>query len=646
MPGLDSAKLSANDGSPLPTRTKQAEGLLRNARIIIPAGFFLVLAAVIAMVLGLVRSRAADEMVVHTFEVQQAVVGVLRKVRDAEAAKRNYLLGAAPDQLETFAEAMQAVPLEFAQLQDLTAGNPLQRARVEELSPMVEAKLAEFRETLALIKQDKGEAALSILNSPKSAKLNENLRTRTDEILNSERQWLHEWQDQAKRERYVLAVLVGLALLTATLLAAILAGSTLKAVKGLIARTKDLEAESKLRQDAEDSLRQAHKMEAIGQLTGGIAHDFNNLLTIIMGNLDTARRQVAAAANPGDVQTLIGKMTKPLDAAMQGAKNAAQLTQRLLAFARRQPLEPARVDMNRLITGMLDLLRRTLGEEISIETVFAAGLWPVDADPHQLENVLLNLAINAKDAMPEGGCLTIETANTYLDDAYVRRFGDIDAGQYAVLCVTDTGHGIPAGILDQVFEPFFTTKGQGEGSGLGLAMVHGFVKQSGGHVRIYSEEGQGTTVKIYLPRMTEAGEMLSVPAGKDIAAASMPRAKPGEVVLLVEDNEGVRDYAKEILEELGYWVLQASSAEDAIRAVAKKPRIDLLFTDVVLPGASGRELANQIKQLYPHLPVLYTTGYTRNSIVHQGRLDRDVHLLNKPYTQQDLARKARELLDA
>jgi signal transduction histidine kinase len=211
---------------------------------------------------------------------------------------------------------------------------------------------------------------------------------------------------------------------------------------------------------------------------------------------------------------------------MQGARSAAQLTQRLLAFARRQPLEPVRIDMNRLITGMLDLLRRTLGEEISIETVFAAGLWPVHADPHQLENALLNLALNAKDAMPEGGCLTIETANTYLDDAYVRRFGDVAAGQYTVLCVTDTGTGIPENILDNVFEPFFTTKSQGEASGLGLAMLHGFVKQSGGHVRIYSEEGQGTTVKIYLPRMTQAEETRAVPAGEPSDVAPMPRAKP------------------------------------------------------------------------------------------------------------------------
>jgi CheY-like chemotaxis protein len=295
---------------------------------------------------------------------------------------------------------------------------------------------------------------------------------------------------------------------------------------------------------------------------------------------------------------------------------------------------------------MLELLRRSLGEQISIETVLGAGLWPTFADPHQLENTLLNLALNAKAAMPKGGCLTIETANTYLDAAYARRFGDVETGQYVVLCVTDTGTGIPEEILDRVFEPFFTTKPVGEGSGLGLAMVHGFVKQSGGHVRIYSEEGEGTTVKIYLPRMIKGAEETATPSGKPEQAPSIPRGEPHETILLVEDNEGVRHYAKDVLTELGYRVHDAADADEALRFTAKKPAIDLLFTDVVLPGSlSGRELANRMRQRYPRLPVLYTTGYTRNAIVHQGRLDPDVDLLNKPYTQQDLAHKVRELLD-
>jgi CheY-like chemotaxis protein len=323
------------------------------------------------------------------------------------------------------------------------------------------------------------------------------------------------------------------------------------------------------------------------------------------------------------------------------------LTHRLLAFSRRQALEPARVDLNRLVADMLDMLRRSIGEQINIETVLSAGLWPSFADPHQLENVLLNLALNARAAMPNGGCLTIETANAYLDETYAEQFGDVDKGQYVLLSVTDTGTGIRKDIIDRVFEPFFTTKTAGEGTGLGLPMVHGFVKQSGGHIRIYSEEGHGTTVKVYLPRLSQADEVSAVPTAKPPDVAPVPRAEPHETILLVEDNDGVRDYATRVLEELGYRVIGTADARAALELLAKKAHIDLLFTDVVLPGAiTGRVLADKAKAMRPLLPVLFTTGYTRNAIVHQGRLDPDVHLLNKPYTQQELARKVRELLDA
>jgi len=617
-----------------------------NARIIIPAGLLLVLTAMIGVVIGLVRSQRADDLVLHTMEVRQTAQNLLIAIRDAEARKRSYLLTGSRDYLETVEETVRGIPLRLAKLKDLVAGDRVRQWQVDKLAALVDAKVVEFRKTLDLIEMGDRDTALTIMNSPESRELSGNLRDQIGEIVDGEFSLQVERQAQSRKDRYLLASLIGIAVIFAISLSTILAVSTLRSLRELIARTKELEAESKLRQDAEDTLRQAHKMEAVGQLTGGIAHDFNNLLTIVIGNLDSIRRRIAAAANPGHAQSLADKLAKPLDAAMQGARSAAQLTQRLLAFSRRQALEPARVDMNRLITGMLDLLRRTLGEEIKIETIFAAGLWPVHADPHQLENALLNLALNARDAMPNGGCLTIETANTYLDEAYVRRFGDVAAGQYAVLCVTDTGIGIPKEVLDRVFEPFFTTKRHGEGSGLGLAMVHGFVKQSDGHIRIYSEEGQGTTVKIYLPRMHEA-EVAAVPAGKPESELDVvPRAKSGEVILLVEDSDGVRTYAKDALESLGYWVIEAANAEHALQLASKKPRIDLLFTDVVLPGASGRELATRILELYPHLPVLYTTGYTRNAIVHQGRLDPQIHLLNKPYTQQDIARKVRELLDA
>ena len=388
-------------------------------------------------------------------------------------------------------------------------------------------------------------------------------------------------------------------------------------------------------------------MEAVGQLSGGIAHDFNNLLTIIIGNLDTMKRQLAELAKSNVAGDAIAKLETPLDAAMKGAKSSAQLTQRLLAFSRRQALEPDRLDMNRLVSGMLEMLRRTLGSDISIETVLGAGLWPSFADAHQLENVLLNLALNAKAAMPDGGCLTIETANTYLDDAYVRRFGDVKAGPICGSLRDRHRHRHPRrDPRPGVRSVLHHQAARARGLGLGLAMVHGFVKQSGGHVRIYSEVGSGTTVKIYLPRFIGAEEVSAAPAGKADSEQAIPRAKPNEMILLVEDNADVREYARDVLLSSATGCSMPPSVQEALRLVAKKPRISLVFTDVVLGDSKRARARRQGSADLPAVPVLFTTGYTRNAIVHQGRLDPDVHLLNKPFTQQDLARKVRELLDA
>ncbi len=628
-------------------RVVRANRLVRNSRIIILFGFGLVAAAALAVLIGLVRSRDADMLVLHTLDVRQSAQTLLIATRDAESSVRSYLLSSDNEDLEPFEPSLTKANQELDALKQLTSDNSIQQVRIANLKGQVQAKADQLTKCVELAKQGQRDAALAVINSRADRDLLATIRTEIESVLSTEHNLLKERQAAAVQQRYVLAALIGFALLAATILAGVLAASTRSALQGLLERTAELDAESKLRQEAESTLRQAQKMEAVGQLTGGVAHDFNNLLTVIMGNLDTMRRQLAAAANPGDARALIAKLTKPLEFALQGTKSAAQLTHRLLAFSRRQTLEPARIDANRLVSGMLDMLQRSLGANISVETILGAGLWPTFADAHQLENALLNLALNAKDAMPEGGCLTIETANTYLDAAYVRRFGDVAAGQYVVVCVTDTGTGIPKEILDRVFEPFFTTKPPGEGSGLGLAMVHGFVKQSGGHMRIYSEDAHGTTVKIYLPRLTDVEEVSAVPAGKIGEVTPVPRAKAGETILVVEDNEGVREYAKEVLQELGYRVLEAGDADQALGLLSKTPRIDLLFTDVVLPGSgNGRVLATKVRAKYPHLPVLYTTGYTRNAIVHQGRLDADVELLNKPYTQQDLARKVRDMLDA
>jgi CHASE3 domain sensor protein len=397
-------------------RIVRANRLVRNSRIIILVGFGLVVAATLALLLGLIRSRDADMWVVHTLEVQQTAQTFLISIRDAESSVRSFLLSGDNDDLETFEPTLAKATQDLDVLNALTSDNRIQQDRVRKLRGLVQSKGGQLSNCVALANEGQRDAALAVINSPEDRGILTDIRAEIESVLSTERNLLGDRQARAADLRYVLAALIGLALFTATILASILAVSTRRALKGLLALTAELDAESKLRQDAESTLRQAQKVEAVGQLTGGIAHDFNNLLTIIIGNLDTMKRQIANAANPGNVAELVGKLGKPLDSALQGAKSAAQLTHRLLAFSRRQALEPNRLEVDRLVSGMLDILRRSLGAEISIETILGAGVWPTFADAHQLENAFLNLALNAKDAMPNGGCLTIETANTYLDE--------------------------------------------------------------------------------------------------------------------------------------------------------------------------------------------------------------------------------------
>jgi PAS domain S-box-containing protein len=388
------------------------------------------------------------------------------------------------------------------------------------------------------------------------------------------------------------------------------------------------------RRRMEEALRQSQKMEAVGQLTGGVAHDFNNLLTVVIGNLDSLQQRLAGA----DAES-----RRLIEAATRGAIRGATLTQRLLAFSRRQPLEPKPISPNKLVTGMSDLLQRTLGERIAVETVLAAGLWWVSADANQLESALLNLAVNARDAMPAGGKLTIETANVYLDESYAAGHEEVASGQYAMLAVSDTGTGMTREVADRAFEPFFTTKEVGQGTGLGLSQVYGFVKQSGGHVKIYSEPGQGTTVKLYLPRLAAGGGWPGLEPDQQAPAM----AASGERILLVEDDEDVRGFGADALRELGYRVVEATDGTSALQLFGEEPGIDLLFTDVGLPGQlNGRQLADACRQRRPGLKVLFTTGYARNAITHHGRLDPGVELIAKPFTSAALAAKVRQILES
>lgn len=393
-------------------------------------------------------------------------------------------------------------------------------------------------------------------------------------------------------------------------------------------RTRALYAEAERRDMAEQALRQSQKMEAVGQLTGGVAHDFNNLLTIIIGNLGIAKRGVVEA-----------RAERALNNALVGAERAAQLTQRLLAFSRRQPLNPRVLDINKLIVAISDLLTRTLGENIELETISGAGLWNVEVDASEMESTLLNLALNARDAMPTGGKLTIETSNAYLDDEYCREHEGILPGQYILVAITDSGAGMSAETIDRAFEPFFTTKEAGKGTGLGLSQVYGFMKQSGGHVKIYSEPGEGTTIKLYLPR--REGNELVISGDDDLNS----ERGGGETILIVEDDDGVRQYASEILRDLNYQIIEAKDSATALRLLDADKKFDLLLTDVVLPGKNGRELANEVERRRPGTKIIFMTGYSRNAIVHHGRLDPGIELIPKPLTERVLARKIRQVLD-
>ena len=383
----------------------------------------------------------------------------------------------------------------------------------------------------------------------------------------------------------------------------------------------------------EEALRQAQKMEAVGQLTGGVAHDFNNLLQVIIGNLEVLRRNASH-----DVK----KVESAAELAMSGARRGAVLTQKLLAFARRQPLSPRPIDVNGLVNGLTEILHRVLDETISVRVVQGTDVWPIEADPNELESAILNLAVNARDAMPDGGSLTIETSNAYLDADYVARHAELSPGQYVLISISDTGTGMDAPTIARAFEPFFTTKPMGKGTGLGLSQVYGFVKQSGGHVTLHSEVGQGTTVNTYLPRLR--GESLA--SSDNAQDTALPRARAGETILLVEDDAGVKAATISSLLELGYTVEDADDGPSAIARVRQQLKLDLLFTDVVLPnGLTGTQLAAAVRSLIPDVKILYTTGYARDTIVHRGRLDPDVHLLAKPFTYSQLARKLRDVLD-
>jgi len=618
--------------SPLTRLTPAAALSLALTVIIVP------LATVIALetyqVFGrtpqLVQSR---ELVAHTFEVITTAQSLRAALQDAERGQRGYLITGEEQYLKAYREGVDGAPAQLERLKSLTVRNAEQQARMPALTRTIDFKLVELQRVLDTYNQNGLAAAQKIVRTNAGLDAMQNIESMLDGITATERELLAQRvnaaaDEERKTERGALSS--GLIVFVLMIAGVALALSAFR-------RARDLERErlhteqqlnAELRQ-AQAALAQTQKMEALGQLTGGVAHDFNNLLHVIRNALAILQRKLRS--EDGEVQQY-------LQMAQRNTDRAASTTARLLAFSRLQPLDPQPTDLNRLIAGMAELLRHTLGENVAMESVLGSGLWPVAIDRNQLETAILNLAVNARDAMPASGKLTIETANAHLDDAYVQAHSEVKPGQYAMIAVSDTGDGMTREIAARAFDPFFTTKKAG--TGLGLSQVFGFIKQSGGHLKIYSEPGQGTTVKIYLPRLAGAALVQSTSVVTPDAAVA------GEAVLVVEDDEDVRTFTVHVLSQLGYRVLSAGDGRAALRILEECGGVDLLFTDVGLPdGMSGRELAGQVSQRWPGMRVLYTTGYARNSIVHHGRLDPGVELITKPFTQGDLAAKVRATLD-
>ncbi len=584
------------------------------------------------------RTRSEDDWVRHTLAVRNQIEQILILVQRTDSNARGYLLTDNQTYFKTYQDAVSELPGAVDKLSKLIVDNHVQREAINALHPILQKKLAELRTFMA--EEAPGhtgplppeQVAAELQTISKFRTLINTMTAEEDRLLAAHQQTSATFGTLLQigaGTSFVLICAVGILVGLATKQSFF----ALSAARDqLMSVNLELLEQINLRETAEEHLRQVQKMEAIGQLTGGIAHDFNNMLGVISGSLDLSLRRI----KKGDFT-----VERYMEAALKAADRAAALTHRLLAFARQQPLAPQPLDANKMIATMSDLLRSTLGEHISIETVSAAGLWRVKVDALQLENAILNIAINARDAMRDGGRLTIETANAYLDEAYCRQHREVMPGQYVMVAITDTGMGMKPEVAARVFEPFFTTKPEGVGTGLGLSQVYGFVKQSRGHIKIYSELGDGTTVKIYLPRL-----MGDAPESPAAMASPLPRARGTETILVVEDDPLMRRLTTEALRELGYEVIACEKAADALNILDHNNGIALLLTDVVMPEMNGKKLADEAQRRRPSLKVIFTTGYTPNAVVHSGVLDPGVHFLAKPFTLDQLAAKVRGLLDS
>jgi signal transduction histidine kinase/CheY-like chemotaxis protein len=596
------------------------------------AGFVLLVLAGVAAIVGAISTNNAERWAAHSLQVRGAEIRLYLILQAAESGQRGYLLTGDNRYLTPFVQARNGVTAVRATLQTLTRDNPDQQRRLSGLYPLIDAKMAELAHTVALKQAGKTDEALATVKSDVGRLAMVKIGASIADFDRAEQRLLIQRQQWTVELRVALALIAAAAAAIAGALAFMVVMAARRYEGELTQRNVALSSEIANREKVEGQLRQAQKMEALGQLTGGVAHDFNNMLAIIVGNLDILTRRL-----PADQPRLITLV----EGALAGANRATALTRRLLAYSRLQPLDPKSTDVNKSVSDMSQMLRRTLGERVMVETVLGGGVWRAFVDGPQLESALLNLAVNGRDAMPDGGRLTIETSNASLDQAYADENAEVAPGQYVMIAVTDTGAGMTEPVMSRAFDPFFTTKNIGAGTGLGLSQVHGFLKQSKGHVKLYSELGVGTTVKLYLPRDLSGG-----PVEDAVKPAVEGALDQNHTVLVVEDDDGVRQFAVNALRELGFAVVEADSGQAALQRLAEHPRVSVLLTDVVMPSMDGRRLAEAALATRADLHVLYMTGYTRNAIVHNGVLDAGARLLTKPFTIDELERELRAILRA
>jgi signal transduction histidine kinase/ActR/RegA family two-component response regulator len=600
------------------------------AELHIRAGFVFLLMACGLSIFATISSERADSWVARTLRVREALIQLYSDVCDAETGQRGFLLTRDQRYLAPYTRGRSDIGPVETQLAGLVADNPEQTALLDQFRPLAARKLGELQQTIQLAAQGQDATALQLIRTNVGRELMDDIQVLTREMDRNEYALLQQRLVVARRTSSLLLAATLASVLLACLLAYRVHREGKARQQAIEQKNHALEEEIRQRESMEMRLRQVQKMEALGQLTGGIAHDFNNMLAIIVGNLELSQRRLGKTD-----EAIKDFLARALGAATRGA----DLTKRLLAFSRMQPLRPKSIDVNDCVRDMLLILQRALGEDIHIDTRLASNLWRAFIDQPQLESALLHLAVNSRDAMAGGGRLCIQTSNVQLDAIVAEGDTEVIPGQYVLVSVTDTGSGMSAEVMRRAFDPFFTTKQPGQGTGLGLSQVHGFIKQSHGHVQLESEPGKGTTVKIYLPRA-------SAQQDAEVFIDSMLYApRTSKKVLVVEDDDNVRQFVVACLDELGYSAIPAESADKAQQQLASHPDVHLLLTDVIMPGKNGKELADSVRPFYPKLRVVYMSGYPRDALMHNGMLDADVRLLTKPFSVQELAQELKFAFD-